>query len=199
MGKKTKYKHLFLVSVLAISILFVDGKALAEEYEYDDLNRIVRITYEDGSYVEYEYDKNGNILKTVVSRNNEESRLPEETTLITDTENSSQEIPENESKNHGEENEREGEQKEGVEESKEINDSEKNGEDEQKESVEESKKIDDSKKNEGEAESGETDKEGSGEIFIDLVEIFDIVAKKAIYIVMNILDIIIEAFRKIFG
>ena len=194
MGKK-----LFLVGALVISILSVNSRALAEEYEYDDLNRIVRITYEDGSYIEYQYDKNGNILKTVVHRNNGETELPEETTHIAETENSGQEITENESKNHSEENEREDGQKESDEESNEINDNPENREDEQKESDEESSEINDSKKNEGEAESGETEEEGSGEKFFDLLEIFDIVAEKAIYIVTNIIDIIIETFRKIFG
>lgn len=33
-------------------------------YEYDILNRLTKVTYEDGSYVEYEYDDNGNITKT---------------------------------------------------------------------------------------------------------------------------------------
>lgn len=33
----------------------------AEEYLYDALNRVIRVTYDDGSYVEYTYDKNGNI------------------------------------------------------------------------------------------------------------------------------------------
>lgn len=35
--------------------------AKATEYEYDKLNRLMKVTYEDGSYVEYTYDKNGNI------------------------------------------------------------------------------------------------------------------------------------------
>lgn len=34
----------------------------AEEYEYDDLNRVTKVTYEDGSYTTYEYDSNGNLL-----------------------------------------------------------------------------------------------------------------------------------------
>lgn len=36
----------------------------ADIYEYDILNRLTKVTYEDGSYVEYEYDDNGNITKT---------------------------------------------------------------------------------------------------------------------------------------
>ena len=39
--------------------------ANAEEYEYDDLDRVVKVIYEDGSYIEYEYDNNGNITNIV--------------------------------------------------------------------------------------------------------------------------------------
>mgnify|MGYP002622970312 CR=1 FL=1 len=36
-------------------------------YEYDDANRVIRAIYPDGTVVVYEYDKNGNLLKTVVT------------------------------------------------------------------------------------------------------------------------------------
>lgn len=36
----------------------------AMEYQYDKLNRLTKVTYEDGSYVTYEYDANGNIVNT---------------------------------------------------------------------------------------------------------------------------------------
>lgn len=36
------------------------------EYEYDDLNRVVKATYPDGTVILYEYDKNGNMLHTTV-------------------------------------------------------------------------------------------------------------------------------------
>lgn len=38
----------------------------ADIYEYDALNRLTKVIYEDGSYVEYEYDANGNIVSTNV-------------------------------------------------------------------------------------------------------------------------------------
>ncbi len=40
----------------------------AEEYEYDDLNRVVKVIYDDGGYVEYLYDSNGNIVKVTVHK-----------------------------------------------------------------------------------------------------------------------------------
>lgn len=33
-------------------------------YEYDQLDRVTKVTYEDGSYTTFSYDKNGNIIKT---------------------------------------------------------------------------------------------------------------------------------------
>jgi YD repeat-containing protein len=34
----------------------------AVTFEYDDLNRLVRVTYEDGAVIEYTYDEVGNRL-----------------------------------------------------------------------------------------------------------------------------------------
>ncbi|MDE7269435.1 MAG: hypothetical protein K2N81_03075, partial [Acetatifactor sp.] len=50
-----------------------------EEYEYDALNRVVKVIYEDGSYMEYSYDSNGNIVKITMHTNKpEESDKPGE-------------------------------------------------------------------------------------------------------------------------
>lgn len=35
-----------------------------ETYTYDNLNRVTKVVYDDGSYLTYEYDANGNIKKT---------------------------------------------------------------------------------------------------------------------------------------
>lgn len=40
--------------------------ARAETYAYDSLNRLKKVTYDNGSYVSYEYDKNGNITSTKI-------------------------------------------------------------------------------------------------------------------------------------
>lgn len=46
--------------ILFISPLSVYGMS----YEYDQLDRVTKVTYEDGSYTTFSYDKNGNIIKT---------------------------------------------------------------------------------------------------------------------------------------
>lgn len=64
--KKTK---LWAV-VISISIIFCHTVKLdvcAEEYVYDELNRLIKVVYDDGGSVEYVYDRNGNILRTIVS------------------------------------------------------------------------------------------------------------------------------------
>ncbi|MDE7367319.1 MAG: RHS repeat protein [Lachnospiraceae bacterium] len=38
------------------------------KYEYDELNRIIKETYPDGTTIIYQYDKNGNLLETIVSK-----------------------------------------------------------------------------------------------------------------------------------
>lgn len=56
-------KVLVMLGLLWLLLLHNLIEVQAEEYEYDSLNRVTRVTYEDGSYVEYEYDKNGNIVE----------------------------------------------------------------------------------------------------------------------------------------
>ncbi len=48
------------VLVLSVHILSVR----AEKYEYDKLNRVVKVIYDDGRYVRYVYDANGNIKES---------------------------------------------------------------------------------------------------------------------------------------
>ena len=57
-----------LCSICLVSGLLITSSihVRAEEYEYDDLNRVTKVTYEDGSFVTYEYDANGNIISTTV-------------------------------------------------------------------------------------------------------------------------------------
>lgn len=55
------------ILIIFILILLIPTKIYAEQtdYEYDDSGRVIRVTYEDGSYETYEYDKNGNIIETI--------------------------------------------------------------------------------------------------------------------------------------
>ncbi len=59
-------KMLVIMSIFEMFLFANNLEIQAEEYEYDMLNRVTKVTYEDGSYVEYEYDKNGNIVNIYV-------------------------------------------------------------------------------------------------------------------------------------
>lgn len=56
-------KIVSLCVVCAMFICTVCVESYGQEYEYDKLNRVTKIIYDDGSYVEYTYDANGNITK----------------------------------------------------------------------------------------------------------------------------------------
>ena len=57
-----------------LSFLLVCGavEASADTYEYDDLNRVTKVIYEDGSSTAYEYDANGNIKSQTYKEKEEE-------------------------------------------------------------------------------------------------------------------------------
>lgn len=58
------------VVAIGMGVMVWQGMPLyvcAEEYVYDDLNRVVMVIYDDGGTVEYVYDSNGNIIRTIVS------------------------------------------------------------------------------------------------------------------------------------
>lgn len=70
--RQKRVKNVLMVCSVVLGILTmpVQGAEMivcAEEYEYDDLNRIIKVTYDDGGTVEYVYDSNGNIIETIVS------------------------------------------------------------------------------------------------------------------------------------
>ena len=65
--KRKRFLEKLLAAGLSTMLLFtVPINAFAETYEYDNLNRVTKVTYDDGSYVTYEYDKNGNITNIEV-------------------------------------------------------------------------------------------------------------------------------------
>lgn len=47
--------------MLSLFVVLMSVKARAETYEYDSLNRVIKVIYDDQSYTVYEYDANGNI------------------------------------------------------------------------------------------------------------------------------------------
>ena len=73
MKKKTKNEIIF-IGIIIMWIVSHDATLVyAEKYEYDALNRVTKVIYEDGSTVEYTYDKNGNILSTVIYDNKDKN------------------------------------------------------------------------------------------------------------------------------
>lgn len=80
MGKKLLC--LFVILIYAgIATGFSGTNSESEEaesirYEYDELNRVIKAEYPDGTTITYYYDKNGNLLETIVEQ-------PEEVTVST--------------------------------------------------------------------------------------------------------------------
>lgn len=58
---KTQKRKTAVLTVLMLAILGSAVPVQAEQYVYDDLNRVKTVTYDDGSFVTYTYDANGNI------------------------------------------------------------------------------------------------------------------------------------------
>ena len=65
------------VSFICICILFcafsVVSVTAAEQYEYDSMDRLIKVIYEDGSHIEYIYDKNGNITSIDAKQSEKET------------------------------------------------------------------------------------------------------------------------------
>ncbi len=59
--KRKMISAVLLATLVCNNTFFV----LAEEYQYDENDRLVKVIYDDGSYIEYHYDKTGNIIKEV--------------------------------------------------------------------------------------------------------------------------------------
>jgi len=60
-------KHLQLVVLTSVCILLAAGALAAITYEYDRLHRLVRVTYDDGAVIVYEYDAVGNRILRVTN------------------------------------------------------------------------------------------------------------------------------------
>lgn len=106
-----KKKIGYLVVLIGVLFLTFSIRVYAEQYEYDALDRIIKVVYEDGSYVTYEYDANGNITKTEVYKTSEEEseedsseeNSEEDTSEENSEEDTSEEDSEEDSSDEGEE------------------------------------------------------------------------------------------------
>lgn len=66
---KRVYKKTFIYALVGVIILSTFSlKVKAEKYEYDSFDRVTKVIYDDGSYVTYTYDNNGNITNTEVHK-----------------------------------------------------------------------------------------------------------------------------------
>lgn len=65
-----------MCAAFCAAMFFCDTAVWAAEYEYDDLGRVTKVTYEDKSSVTYAYDANGNIVSVTKT----EPLIPQETT-----------------------------------------------------------------------------------------------------------------------
>jgi YD repeat-containing protein len=64
-----KIRHGLLISIAIIGLFItsvVTSYAETTNYIYDELNRLIRVEYEDGTIIEYTYDKVGNRLEKTI-------------------------------------------------------------------------------------------------------------------------------------
>jgi len=114
--KKVIFCTMFCVTAAAIGGMKNDT-VWAAEYEYDELGRVTKVTYEDKSSITYEYDANGNILRVITvegeTENGNVPQVPQESTSAsqggsqTDNDNGQQNNEPEEStpqQNHNEQN-----------------------------------------------------------------------------------------------
>ncbi|WP_298273067.1 RHS repeat domain-containing protein [Geobacter sp.] len=68
MSIKAEFKVLVALLITVISVMFASmaGAAVAT-YTYDELNRLKRVDYDDGTYIDYTYDEIGNRLTTATN------------------------------------------------------------------------------------------------------------------------------------
>ncbi len=58
-------KKIILILITVLCLFLQAGSIYGADYEYDDLGRVTKVVYEDGSSVTYIYDANGNIVEVL--------------------------------------------------------------------------------------------------------------------------------------
>lgn len=58
-------KKYLIILVLSLYFSLKTIRVYGADYEYDDLGRVIKVVYEDGSSVTYTYDANGNIVEVI--------------------------------------------------------------------------------------------------------------------------------------
>ncbi len=82
--------YFYKIIVLLLLSLLLNSTTYAAKYEYDDLNRLVRVAYNSGQFIEYDYDNAGNILSIDTNEipepplDTDEDGIPDETDLDDD-------------------------------------------------------------------------------------------------------------------
>lgn len=85
-------RKVWIVLGLCLTFFTQAFSVCAAAYEYDDLDRVTRVTYEDGTSVTYFYDANGNLVETRVAGTNQKDNL--QTGEVPATELTTKEAPE---------------------------------------------------------------------------------------------------------
>lgn len=77
---KNRVRKIINMCGIIVTVLVMNTTAFAENYEYDELNRVTKVIYDDGSYVTYVYDNNGNVIDIIVYEIETETETDKETT-----------------------------------------------------------------------------------------------------------------------
>lgn len=96
MRKKLMVCMMCVAGCLMLVLNITGSTVWAAEYEYDNLGRVTKVTYEDNSSVTYEYDANGNIVSVTRTQGEQETKpsKPQEETTAKQEETESPQKPE---------------------------------------------------------------------------------------------------------
>jgi YD repeat-containing protein len=75
----SKMRHGLLISLVVISLIVISFNTSYTDttnYIYDELNRLIRVEYGDGTVIEYTYDKAGNRLEKAISEFTTPASIP---------------------------------------------------------------------------------------------------------------------------